>query len=257
MENLTAQPVRVTNFNEAGGALGGLGGTGTPTAGGGPTGLAAARQSLASFVSRFGRAGEFLNSGFKGLTANATTFSGKLLRLAGAGGAIAAMGAAGFAFGSWLNKKFGISDKLADSLWKLFNVSEEAARKKRVEEHAERTTQSQAQRMANQLARLSQAGVGSIQTGRGKERMKLTRGLAEDRIRKFLVAQGKSDPEIKEAIKSLEGTLRGIRDTGETKVVVNVDGKAVAQATGKRKVEAEQRGAGKTTRRTAAVGAAT
>lgn len=253
LDKATANPVRVVNFDEMG--MGGVGGTGAANAAGSGAASGGLRAGLQGFVSRFGRTGKFLNQGISGIGKNAVGVGAKLRAFAGPAGGIAAAGLAGVAFGRWLDNKFGISDKAATGLHNLFNASQLAASGLRRKTHADGVTQSNAQKMAQQLARMSQSGVTSVQTGRGKERTMLTRSFAEARISKFLEKQGKSEQEIATVLKDLNSTLNGIRQTGDTKVVVNVDGKPIASAVGKQRVEGKERGVRRSTRRTAAIGA--
>ena len=221
-EQATAQPVRVVNFHEAG-MMGGLGGAagqmqlpfGQGAGAGGPGGLAGLRAKLAGFVGRFGVVGRLLNTNLLAAARGSGSLATKLL---GAGGTVAAVGAAGFAgwkFGKWLDKKFGISSKIADGLWKLLHASEEVERKSRLRAHTHNVAVANATRMANQLAQLSQRGIKTIQIEGGK-RVALTRELAKERISKFLKQQNWSQQQIEHALKGLQSTLRGIKVPSKT-----------------------------------------
>jgi TP901 family phage tail tape measure protein len=242
VEKITAQPVRVVNFDEmgAGGALGGAaaGGTvpGAPAAAGGARG---ARASLASFVARFGKVGAVLNSSWGMLGKAGMGLAGKLGIF---GGAVAAAGTAGYALGSWLNEKFGISDKLADGLWNLFNQAEIAANKAKLAQFKEDIAAKNAEKLANRFADLSAMGVKQLQIEGGGVKG-LTRATAEERISKFLAKQGKTDTEISAMLKALDGTLKNLpTEVGKTvNVNVNVDGKTVARADAKHGGEQAER----------------
>jgi TP901 family phage tail tape measure protein len=240
VEKLTAQPVRVVNFDEMGGPLGAgaglLGGGGAPGAAGGGGALAGARAGLASFVGRFGRVGALLNSSFGAM---GKAGMGLASRLGVMGGGIAAAGAAGFAFGTWLDKKFGLSDKLAAGLDRLWPAVDEAAKRARVKKHADEVTNYHAQRMATTFAKLSQKGIKTVGVEGGK-RKALTKEFAAQRITSFLKKQGKTDDEISKILKSLTGTLAGIKDQ-PIKVEVKVDGKKIAEATATKKQENDER----------------
>jgi TP901 family phage tail tape measure protein len=241
VEKLTAQPVRVVNFDEMGGPLGGLGGglggagAGGPGAAGGGA-LARARVGLAGFVGRFGRVGALLNSSFGAM---GKAGMGLASRLGVMGGGIAAAGAAGFAFGTWLDKKFGLSDKLAAGLDRLWPAVDEAAKRARVKKHADEVTNYHAQRMATTFAKLSQKGIKTVGVEGGK-RQALTKEFAAQRITSFLKKQGKTDEDISKILKSLTGTLAGIKDQ-QIKVEVTGDLKKVASATATKKQENDER----------------
>lgn len=241
VEKLTAQPVRVVNFDEAGGGLlggaGGAGGVGGAAQAAG--GLAGARAGLAGFVARFGKVGAFLNSSWSMMGQAGMGLAGKLGVF---GGAVAAAGTAGYALGTWLDQKFGISDKVADGLWKLTHQAEIAASKKRVEQHQQEVTNFHAQRMAQTFADLSKRGVQQL-TVEGGEKKALTRATAEERIRGFLEKQGKGETEIATILKALEATLKTLpAEVGKgLKVDVKVDGKTIASANAKHGGEQSER----------------
>jgi hypothetical protein len=239
LESLTAAPVRVVNFGEAGlGGLGGLGGTTGGLGGGGGAGAGGAaagglRARLAAQMGQMGRFGALMNSSFGTLGKAGMGLAG---RLGIFGGAIAAAGTAGYAFGSWLNEKLGISDKLADSMHNLFRRNEILASEARVRAHEHGVTTGAAQDMANTFAKLSQSGVKQLTVEGGKKEA-LTRETASARIAGFLKRQGRTEPEIAQLLKGMEGTLRGI----PVKVEVKVDGKTIATATSKHGQEQDAR----------------
>lgn len=249
-ENITAQSVRVVNFHEMPGGMGGLpGAPGTKGEGLAGSAMMRFRTNLASFVSRFGKTGKFLNSTF-------TTMGGSMAsKVAKFAGAAAAAGAAGYAFGTWLDNKFGISDKLANSLHNLFNATKIQESKARVNQFKDQISYKNAEAMAQQFANLSQSGITSVGK-KGKEKA-LTREFAESRISGFLKSQGKTDQEIKSALQALNSTLNGIRNqTNNTYTTVNLDGRKIGSAVSKSKIEGKERGARKPSRRLAAAGAA-
>jgi hypothetical protein len=248
LDTLTASPVRVVNFPLGMGGIPGVGGAGAPGAAGAAAG--GIRAGLAGFIGRFGKAGAFLNSSFGAM---GKAGMGMASRLGVFGAAAAAAGAAGFALGTWLDKKFGLSDKLAAGLDRLWPAVDEAAKRARVKKHADEVTNFHATRMANTFAKLSQRGVKSVGIEGGK-RAKLTREFAAQRITAFLKKQGKGDDEIKKILSGLESTFRGIKDQ-PIKVEVKVDGKKIAEATARKQNENRERTGGKaapgTARRTA------
>lgn len=222
-EQATAQPVRVVNFHEMGGmgALGAASGQmslpfGNQAGGARAGALTRMRAGLQSFVGRFGRVGAFLNSNLGTLARGAGGVGSKILGAGGMLAGVAAAGAAGYKFGQWLDKKFGISDKIANGLHNFFRANEIAASKRRVAAHAEMTATSHAVRMANTYAKLSQKGLQSIQIwdGTKKKRVALTQQFAQTRITEFLKKQNMSQDMINRTLANLAGTFRGIKVKG-------------------------------------------
>ena len=258
LEKITAQPVRVVNFDEMGGGLSGAGrlrqqrrlkrqgrrtrkdglGTEAQAVSAVVGGLAGVRAGLKDFIGQFGKTGAFLNSSFSTMGKSGM---GLAARLGVFGGAITVVGGAGYAFGSWLDKRFGISDKLADGLWNLFNKTEMIQSKARVKAHEQKINVATVNKMAGQLVDFSRRGV-KVQTAPGGEKVAVTRQLAEERIRKFLTSKaiGKSQLEANKIIAGLASQLQGIRDQ-PVKVEVKVDGKKIAEATAMKKQENSER----------------
>jgi len=241
LDKLTAQPVRVVNFDEMSGPLGPLGGTGQPGPAGQATGLLARfRTGLAGFVGRFGRFGAFLNSG------GAAIMKGGLMAKAGAAGLVGAAGAAGFALGTFIDKTFGLSDKISTFAFNLLKKESEADKKKRLAANVQSAATHNAKRMAEQFKALSQKGLGSLGGIDPKgRRTVLNRAIAEERLRKFLVKQfGKDQQKINAEIAKLAPILDQIKDQSRTVKVV-VDGKEVARAVANNTSNQNARGAGK------------
>lgn len=241
VESITAAPVRVTNFHEAGGlggALGGLGGMGGAGAGAGRAagGMLAKLKAIGQM-----NVGAAFGAMARGAWGAAKALPGLIAKFGPAAAGIAAAGFAGYKFGQWLDKKFGISSALADGLWKLFNRTEHLASQARIRAHAHGVQIKAASEMANQLVKFARAGT-KIQTEQGGPRRQVTRALAEERIRKFLTSKnvGKTQAEADRIIKGLESTLRGI--PSEVKVTVGVDSSGnLAAKVQKKKVENQAR----------------
>jgi TP901 family phage tail tape measure protein len=245
VESITAAPVRVTNFHEMGGmggALGGLGGLG-----GGAGGAGRAAGGLAAKLRAIGQmnVGAAFSAAGRGAWGAAKALPGLVAKFGPAAAGIAAAGAAGFAFGTWLDKKFGISSKLADGLWKLFNRTEHLQSQARVRVHAHKVQIKTVNEMTKRLIDFNKRGI-AIQTQAGGPKQKVTRKLAEQQIRKFLTSKniGKSKEEADRIIAGMASQLRGIKDA-PTKVEVKLDGKVIASAVAKKKTENAAR-AGKT-----------
>jgi len=212
-EKATAQRVYVVNFDEAG--IGGLGGGALPGQLSLPFGGAGGAGGLWAKLSALGKmpVGVAFGKAIAGARGLATSAAKLAARFGPAGIAVAAAGYAGWRFGKWLDQKFGISDKLANSLYNLFNASEKAASKQRVANFEQSSAISNAIQMANTYARLSQKGVKTIEVwdGAQKKRVALTQQFAQTRISEFLQKQNMSQAEINRTLSNLAGTFRGIK----------------------------------------------
>lgn len=255
LDKLTAQPVRVTNFDEMGGGgiLGGKGaGAGAGAGAGGGGLISRAREGLTAFLGRFGKAGAFLTQ--------SASLAGKGLaaKLGILGGAVAAAGTAGYAFGRWLDNKFGISEKLGNAMHRLFNATEIAASKQRVENNRKAVVGSHVERIAQQWAKFAGQGRKQIEIfgeGGKVKKVDLTRAMAEKRLTEFMKQQGNTDEQVKQALDGLKDVLAKLPERIVVKTDVKVGERAIASATGKAKNEGTERGAKKGGRRGAAVGA--
>jgi TP901 family phage tail tape measure protein len=157
-----------------------------------------------------GGAGAAAGGGLAGLKAGTVTLAKNFAKLAlGA----AAAGAAGFAFGTWLDNKLGISDKLANGLNNLFSASEEAAARQRVLNHEQTVAVANATKMANTYAKLSQTGLKTIEVwdGAKKKRVALTQQFAQQQISAFLKKQNMNQAQIASTLASMSSTFRGIK----------------------------------------------
>lgn len=187
VEQFTAQPVRVVNFHEMGG-MGLKPGFGTgPGAGGPGLGEQAAgwRATLNGLVSRIPLIGATLSSSLGGIAGSAMPLVAKLGIF---GAAVGAAGTAGYALGSWLDKKFGISDKLSTGLYNLFNQAEIQASKLRVANFGMSVTEKNAAQMAETLAGFAGRGMKTVGTAEGG-RAELTKEFATGRVTAFLTQQ--------------------------------------------------------------------
>jgi TP901 family phage tail tape measure protein len=186
-ETLTAQPVRVVNFGEMGGA-GLKPGFGTgPGAGGTGLGEQAAgwRATLNGVISKIPLIGSTLSSSLGSIAGSAMPLAAKLGIF---GAAVGAAGTAGYALGSWLDKKFGISDKLSTGLYNLFNQAEIQASKLRVANFGVSVTEKNAAQMAETLAGFAGQGMKTVGT-EGGGRTELTKEFATGRVTAFLTQQ--------------------------------------------------------------------
>jgi TP901 family phage tail tape measure protein len=241
LEKLTAQPVRVVNFDEMSGALGPLGAAGAAGPAGQTVGLLGRfRAGLAGFVGRFGRFGAFLNTG------GAALMKGGIAAKAGALGLVGAAGAAGFALGTFIDKTFGLSDKISNFAFNLFKKESEKEKRARQAKNVQVATTANAKSMAEQFKTLSARGVGALGGIDPKgRRTVLNRAVAEERLRKFLAKQfGKDQAKINAEIAKLAPILDKIKDQSRVVKVV-IDGKEVARAVADNKQNTNARGAGK------------
>lgn len=230
-EKLTAQPVRVVNFDESG--IGGLGGLGGGAAGGKQTGLL---RGMAAFIKK---------------TALATNnISGLAGTLGAKGGLIAVAGAAGFALGTLIDKTFGLSDKISKA---AFEQNQEMA--KTVEqvkflkgEMAQTANDLRAQ--AKVFALMKARGITTVE-GAGGRRISLEEafskraaarakagGLDASVLIKELatqIAAARTDP-VAAAVAEAAATGKPL-----TEVVVKLDGKEIARAVAKRGEQQGQR----------------
>jgi TP901 family phage tail tape measure protein len=198
-EKATAMPVRVVNFDEApgGGILGaaaGAGGLPGVTAAGAQTVGMFARLRLAmnGFAGKIPLIGTALSSNVSALAGASGSLVGKLGKF---GLAIGAAGAAGWAFGSWLDKKFGLSDKISS----FFADRDKKFRDKilgplRKQENSLKQSVTSA-RTLNQLISLRKRGITSVGIGGGK-RAEITREFAQRRLIETLKLGKASQKEI-------------------------------------------------------------
>lgn len=215
LEKITAQPVRVVNFDEIGGLP--LGGSTSP--GGAPTpgspvpkAAAGAGMGIGAFLAW-------------GATAVGVASLGSIA-LAVAAGLLSGVG-----FGILLDKWTGWSDKLGN---KAINKEESAARAKVYSQNVNKETMMD---MAHQLVQFAEAGITSLP---GPKPGGWRRSITESNMRDSLIAYTKQPnsgitPEqaktlVEEVMKQmgprLTEALKGVRlDT-----VVNIDGKPVAQS---------------------------
>lgn len=251
IDKLTANPVRVVNFDEMAG-----GSAAAQAAGAGGGVIAKARAGLSGFIGRFGRAGAFLNAGLSNLgKGGVAAVAGKLGIM---GAAVGAAGLAGYKFGQWLDKKFGISEKLGNALHRLFNSAHIAAEKEETRKHNIGVVNKSAADIAKQFAALAKSGKKQIQIHGPKGQTKtvaLTREMAQKRLAEFMKQQGNTDTEVKKTLEALKATLAAIPSSIVVKSDINIDGKKVGAAVGGKKVEGKERG-GKKSKRAAAKQAA-
>jgi len=223
VEKLTAQPVRVVNFDEAGmGGLGGLGRAGMPsgareldlaTQTGGALGRF--RAGLNGLAGRIPLVGGILTSNLSAV-GGALGKAGLLGKLAGGGGLIAAIGAAGLAgwkFGSWLDQKFGLSKKISDWAWdatkKRVDAINEPLRKAR---NVLVASVDQAKSL-NQLIEFRKRGITSVGAEGGK-RLEITREMAQKRIVEGLQRNKESQETIAQVLKNVAPLLAKLPSAG-------------------------------------------
>lgn len=239
VDQITAQPVRVVNWNEAGG-LGGLKpGFGIPggDAAAGAGAVARFREALNGLAGRIPLVGGLLTSSMGTL---ATSFgqAGLLGKLAGAGGLVAAIGAAGaagWAFGSWLDRKFGISDKLSswafDSTKKQIDAVNAPA--KALRDQLLWVTNSAG--TLNQLIGMRERGVTSTGTA-GGPKSEITREYAATRIAEGMRLQHETQANITKVLQQLAPLLAKLPSSGQpagvTPVAAEKAGDAMVTSSG-------------------------
>lgn len=189
-EKAVAAPVRVVNFHEM--ALASKTGPlsnqlplfGKSTAPDGKTvsALARFRSGLAGGVGKLGKFGTFLNSA----AFSAKSAAGKL----GSAGLVGAAGALGFAFGTLLDRTFGLSDKFYKFAWWLRRDED---KKKEINENIafarkEVNANLLAARQLKQFANLAARGV-KLQ-GPGGTKQAITQDVARARLVESLQKQG-------------------------------------------------------------------
>ena len=180
-------------------------------------------QSIAKGLMNFGKGGG-LGGGAAGGAGGAVGLGAQSLGtiakgglggiVAGAAGVLAA-GAIGYSIGTYIDKAFGISDKLSD--WMSKGEKEES--KKRVKAHEQNITLKNAEDQAKMYAKLSETMKVIEVSGKGgvKEKRALTRGMAENRIANWLKAQGKTGEEQKKIMEGLASHLNKIPTKDELK----------------------------------------
>jgi TP901 family phage tail tape measure protein len=259
LEKITAQPVRVVNFDEAGiggAAAGGLGETARNL----PGLLAGARAGLAGFVGRFGKSGAFLNSTLTQMTMASGSLTKKLL---GSAGLVAAAGGAGFALGTLIDKTFGLSDKfsnLAHSTLKArLEQDASVARARAARETLMQATD--AQRTLNQLLALRKKGIKTVRVeGRA---VSITRQLAEKRVTESLKRSKLTQDQIKAVLTIIKPTLEALPNAVKTgvenaKINANVNTSDVQKGVAAKNQESDARaGRNKSGARAAAARGAT
>jgi hypothetical protein len=203
-----AQPVRVVNFHEAGGAFGG-GGTGDFI---GPQ-----QQTGPGFFGK--KVGRGMFDGMSKL--------GKAASVAGTGLSLFGAGLAGFQLGSALDEAFGISDWIG----KQSGAYKEA--QARAKENVAKYEKAGFARQVAMFANLQSKGM-QIDTGKGK-REQVTRELVIERMKQGIM-KDKTATEQAAILKSLGPILNTIKTTAELKstqpinLKVNIEGKEVAKA---------------------------
>ena len=219
----TAQPVRVVNFDEiggVGGALGRKGGAASLGAEQAESGkrfklFRRTRGLLERVTAKFGRTGAFLNQGVGQLGKG---FGGVAKGLLARAGLVAAVGAAGFAFGTFIDKTFGLSEKISD-----FFIGDKLKKAAEVPKKGSELVQKAAivglKKQAEIFAKLAEAGGKKI--GAKGAKVDLTRENVEKRLAASLTAQGVVGQQQNIILARLERTLRripaGKAAEGETK----------------------------------------
>lgn len=180
-EKVTARPVRVVNFDEIGG-IGGAAGA----AGAGPfigpiqqlPGLfTRARLSVNRFAARIPKVGGLLSSSLTKAGFAAASLGTKL----GAGGLILAAGGLGVAFGTLIDRTFGLSDKISS-----FFFDREKDLRERITGPLKTQLASLEQtgtlaKQVGQLLTFRKKGITAVGVEGGRKR-EITRGFAQERI---------------------------------------------------------------------------
>lgn len=229
----TAQPVKVVNFDELRLALAGqgaLGGIGKP--GGG---LAKLREGLRQNIGKLGRFGTLLNSsglGFK----NHTTILGKAGGALGRAGLVGVALGAGVAFGTLIDKTFGLSDKFSSLAFEV-NKADLALAERR-----KQAAQSGVVALKNIAAAQAQFAAAA-KRGQTFETKGGARIGAAEAFRRRAQAQVKAigeglSPQQKAEFQNI---IAGVTANIKLNTVVKLDGKVVARSTAKVNEEQKQR----------------
>jgi TP901 family phage tail tape measure protein len=223
-EKITAQPVRVVNFDEAGGALG--------------TGLGATTKG----PSKAGNVFRKIGSGAKG--AGLKLFglakgAGAAIKAFGVGklGLVGAAGAAGFALGTLIDKTFGLSDKISKFAFEkgspgvkgaLQTIEREKLRKGRALQTIHDLTL-----QAKRFEEMRKRGVTTLQTKGGRREDLATVFARQAKVR--AKAEGLN---VDSFVKKLSAQ---INKAGPIEVKVNLDGREIGKGTSKAKGESDKR----------------
>lgn len=224
VEKLTAQPVRIVNFDEAGGILGAA----SPVGAGGGGILS----SLGSLTKKLATA----TGGIKNLA----------LRLAAKGGLVAAAGAAGFAIGTLIDRTFGLSDKISTLAFKQHEKLLKQAAQTKFASEGGLVALKNLQREQARFAALAARGVTFQTKGGGRigaaeafkkraaaEVAKVGKGLTPEARAQFQAIIDSMATKVATAVQNVNVTAK-----------VNVDGREVGKATAKANQDADSRTGG-------------
>ncbi len=220
LDKMTAQPVRVVNWDEAGGGIGGGGGN-KPLSGQLP-------------LPGFGDDGTTPPikppTGLGGQWKAAQGIVGKAGMIAKVGGAVLAAGAVGFEIGTFIDKSFQLSDKISSAL----NSGKKAEAAARAKAFGESTAEQTMRQQASQLVDFARRGV-TVETAPGGERKAVDAALVRERLMKFALSKntGLTTEQAKTMVKSimaemgpqLAEAVKGVK----IDATLNVDGRPVAK----------------------------
>lgn len=220
IEKITAQPVRVVNFDEAGGIGGGAGGVGGGAGAG--AGQAAA------------------GGGFFTKAINAKSIGG----IAKIAGGVAVAGTVGWQIGRGIAKALGTDKKLADAGVKsMLKMTGREELNKSISQ--QRATLSGFRQIAA-FRKLRQSGIEDVR--RGDKKQAITRELVRARVLGTL--KGRSQEEIALVMKQMLPALQQFKTAADVikegrplEVIVKVDGREIGKAAATAKDEAAARGA--------------
>lgn len=265
IEKITAQPVRVVNWDEAGGVMGGgvspkqlplpLGGG--PTAAGGPGGWrAAASAAMGKTWAGGGLAiagGLAANTLITGETREATkTLANSALALGAAFGpagmAVGGVAAAALAFGSKIDEWTGASDKISDAMWNYTKAIRKEAWDAYLRAYEGNVAFKNMQQMSQQLVGFAKRGITEVGVEGGKKRA-ITAEFMQERLMKFAAQQKGMTPEQQKAMVEAVMKQMGPELAAAMKNVnlqLNVDGRPVAKGVaGAEQENASRRGQAK------------
>jgi TP901 family phage tail tape measure protein len=206
IEKLTAQPVRVVNFDEAG-IAGGLG-AGARVSGAREIALTTGamsgfRTGLNATAKKVPLIGGLLTSTFSGIKKSGGSLIGKF---AGAGGLVLAAGALGGALGTLIDRVFGLSDKISSAAVNLEKRITKPGLAVARQARANLVSTVQTLRTLQTLQAIAARGE-KVQVRAGGPQVAVTRELAQQRITASLRREKKTEFEIKAVLDAVKGAL--------------------------------------------------
>jgi len=228
-EKITAQPVRVVNFDEMG--MGGLGGP----------------KVLPGQQSLFG------DTGGAGDVPTKMTRLGKAAKFAGSGIGLVAAAFAGWQIGKAIDESTGLSSSIADLAWnatksfgpvKMLVEEEKKLTRARLERGGKVAAAANAAQMAKMFESFSTRGMKIQEDSKSAKKVAVTRELAVKKIRQRFAGESK---EVQDALmKSIQPILEKLPTKEELAArpptVIEINGKEIARAVAGSKLDDVNRG---------------